>query len=278
MLYLILLFSFIIPSFGDISQCIDRIKNSTYTSILQNSASRPFELGLYDTCLNDENSHYLILYTAVPLLQLATGICVSNDCTLEDINGYIIPQVLFPIVPSFFNPNVTFALDPKQAEKSFDGGGIAILTIIGLFFALSLVAPIYKIMSGMSLKKQTQDSQKGLLQEDDMENNKEKVPSTSLPLQVFNAFSLEINFKKMFTLREGKLDFFNCLRALSLFYVIFGHEFMLRLNQISNSGIVTDLLKKPLFLLASGGFYAVDVFYYLSGFFMAFVLIEGDLK
>ena len=82
--------------------------------------------------------------------------------------------------------------------------------------------------------------------------------------------------KRLFTLRKGNLDFFNGMRALSLFYVIFGHEFSLRVSFNSNPSDIMDTLKEPIFLLAAGGFYAVDIFYYLAGFFLAFVLMDPE--
>lgn len=279
MISLVLLFlSLFSLSLADVINCLKYSNSSTgIQAILQNSAKRQFDLGLFDTCEKDPDFHFLVFNTNVPFAMLSTGLCVPTFCTAEDFNSVIIPYVLYPLAPTIFNPKMITAVDTKQLQKSFDGGSITIVTILALLVAVSLVAPIYKVFNGLIPKKEAQESQKNLLGLE-MEHVKEDSKKESLALSIFNAFSFELNFKKMFVLREGKLDFFNCLRALSLFYVVFGHEFLLRVNLISNPNDLQDYLKQPIFLLASGGFYAVDVFYYLSGFFMAFVLVEGDLR
>ena len=274
MIYFFLLLSHFLLVFCDPESCHNFFKNtSNLNSLLPSSAHRQFELGFYDKCTKDPQTHFLVLYTPNALLQLTTGICLPNFCTSFDMNAIVIPYDLYPIIP-FLNPTTTIAVDPKDYEASLGTGGIVVLVILSILAFMSLLGPIYTVFKGV--KKGFSEMQKPLLENGML--GKEERSEDNLCEAVITAFSLENNLKKVFTIREGKLDFFNCLRALSLFYVIFGHEFLLRVNQSMNPLEIVEFLKKPIFLLAAGGFYAVDVFYYLSGFFLAFVLIQGNLK
>ena len=240
--------------------------NPNFNSLLSNSAKRAFDMGLYDSCLKQPNFHYLAIYTYNPLMQLTTGVCMPAFCSADDINTLL---RLFSI-PGI-DPSTTVAIDPASLSYDFGGGSIAVSFILALLVAMVLIGPIYKTFR--NIFKSSLKNFEPLL--DDVQ---EERPQETLIEATLNAFSLELNVKKLFTIREGKLDFFNCLRALSLFYVIFGHEFILRFNQSINPADINDMLTKPLFLLIAGAFYAVDVFYYLSGFFLAFVLIQENSK
>ena len=265
-------------SLCDLAKCLDFFVNNTspgYNTLISNSGRHIFDLGLYDTCIQNENLTFLLLYTPIPMATQFTGICVPNFCDQSDFNGYIIPNVITPMLPVF-----VAAVDPNTLGSEFGAGSIAVIVILVLILVINLISPLWRVAAGFFKKSETVESENNSLLEKESNNNNNNNQTEkkgSLILEVLDAFALDLNLKKMFTLREGKLDFFNCLRALSLFYVIFGHEFLIRANQSQNISDLPNIMKEPIFLLAAGGFYAVDVFYYLSGFFLAFVLIEGNL-
>ena len=307
------LFSLIPSYFCNPASCSNFFLNtSNLRTVLSDSARRPFDLGLYDSCISSKDSQYFVLFSAALAVQMTTGLCVPNYCTVDDMNSVILPKILSPISP-FFNPAVVTTIDPKAIDNSLDSCGIAILAVLALLVFLSLSGSIYKIaieifhkkpekhdillkndeieeitekseestekkeahlkeilimLNGLEITEKTQE-----IPEKNLENTEE-----SLIKSLMNAFSLENNLSKVFTIKEGKLDFFNFLRALSLFYVVFGHEFLLRGNSSINPLEIQEFFKKPIFLLAAGGFYAVDVFYYLSGFFLAFVILQENSK
>lgn len=281
---LFLISNFLRVSLCDLTKCLDFFVNNTspgYNTLISNSGRHIFDLGLYDTCIQNENLTFMLLYIPLPIpirtISQFTGICVPNFCDQSDFNDDIIPHVITPMLPVFKS---AVAVDPKTLGSEFGAGSVAVIVILVLILSANLISPLFRVAAGFFKKRETVDSENNSLLEKESNNNNnhhQTEKKNSLIFEVLDAFALDLNLKKMFTLREGKLDFFNCLRALSLFYVIFGHEFLIRVNQSQNIGDLPNILKEGIFLLAAGGFYAVDVFYYLSGFFLAFVLIEGNL-
>lgn len=267
---LLFFFNVLHLSFADLTKCLNYFNNTSaaYSTLFSSSGKHLFDLGLYDTCIKNPNNTFIVLITPVFISSQLTGLCVPNFCTPSDFNEYILPQVINPILPAFAS-----AVDPQSHGQPIGAGSIAVLVILAIFLFISIIGPIFRIAKGFVKNDDVPQEQNALL-----ENNQHKEKKNGIMIDLLNAFSLDLNLKKIFTLRESKLDFFNCLRALSLLYVIFGHEFLLRINQTLNISDLSDIMKAPIFLLAAGGFYAVDVFYYLSGFFLAFVVIEGNLK
>jgi peptidoglycan/LPS O-acetylase OafA/YrhL len=61
-------------------------------------------------------------------------------------------------------------------------------------------------------------------------------------------------------------------------WVILGHTYLNSLGGIVNTLQVKDIFSHPFLLLIMAGLLAVDVFFYLGGFFMAFVFMREKSK
>jgi peptidoglycan/LPS O-acetylase OafA/YrhL len=61
-------------------------------------------------------------------------------------------------------------------------------------------------------------------------------------------------------------------------WVVIGHLFSVRLQNIINVMTVSQQLEVPHYLILLGGFYAVDVFFYIGGFLVAYSFLRNQMK
>lgn len=95
----------------------------------------------------------------------------------------------------------------------------------------------------------------------------------ALSLYSFNPFS---NLLKILTVKEGgdkTLAVLNGVRVLSMGWVIVGHGFVFApLGTVSNLATMSAIVENPTFGFVIGGIYAVDTFFWLSGFLTFYIL------
>ena len=116
----------------------------------------------------------------------------------------------------------------------------------------------------------------------------EPVREPSFLVKLLMCFSLYTNAKKLFVSRSSEkmgeretMDIFNGVRVMSMGWVVYGHVFLIRIayTVLSNPENVNDWLKDPKGIMIYGAFYAVDTFFWLSGFLMAyFFIMEYNTK
>ena len=112
------------------------------------------------------------------------------------------------------------------------------------------------------------------------EFNKES--STGWVLECFDPVA---NYNKIFSKTQRRnpnwdLEFFDIIRGFSTLIVIYGHEYFLRMASTTNLGYE---LKNGFFDSLTFGFlyfclYSVDIFFFLSGFFLSFSTIPKMLS
>jgi len=109
----------------------------------------------------------------------------------------------------------------------------------------------------------------------------QNLPPPPLFIKVLTCFDLAKNYKLLINTktRPGHDENLNVLfgiRSLAFAWVVFGHTCMLSLYA-KNIGHIMNLVESVWLLPLIGALYAVDVFFYLSGFFTGFILI-GKLQ
>lgn len=96
--------------------------------------------------------------------------------------------------------------------------------------------------------------------------------------KVFFSFSFMHNIEKMFSVSDRgdeNLKVINGIRVFSICWVIIGHSFMNVMGApITNIVTALSVTEKWYFALVPGGFFAVDVFFYLSGFLTFYLLTQ----
>ncbi|KAL4453984.1 hypothetical protein ABPG74_003867 [Tetrahymena malaccensis] len=92
-------------------------------------------------------------------------------------------------------------------------------------------------------------------------------------IKVLECWNLKDNLNKILSLNVSnkQLMAFNCIRVLSFCQVILGHEFFVRMQYLQNSQDFPFIQKQPFILFVFGCLYSVDVFFFLGGFFVAYV-------
>lgn len=83
----------------------------------------------------------------------------------------------------------------------------------------------------------------------------------------------------MFQIRSNNEDLlvFNGIRTLCFMQVILGHEFYLHINYMNNPLDIMIEQNKPFVLFAISCLYSVDVFFWLGGFFLSYVVADAKM-
>jgi len=93
--------------------------------------------------------------------------------------------------------------------------------------------------------------------------------------EYLKSFSLQQSMKAMEMKDGSDLNVFNGIRSLSMVWVVLGHAFLnTAVGGVKNLANLPDIIKKPFFLIIEAGFLSVDIFFFLGGFFLAFVFLR----
>ncbi len=93
-------------------------------------------------------------------------------------------------------------------------------------------------------------------------------------------FSLTENITKFLTVKPdkhdkaGNLKVFFGIRVLMIFWVCFGHTIMMLPNVATNLMQIAWFFKSKTLLFTEIAVYAVDIFFFMGGFFSGFVLVK----
>jgi peptidoglycan/LPS O-acetylase OafA/YrhL len=71
---------------------------------------------------------------------------------------------------------------------------------------------------------------------------------------------------------------FNGIRTLAMMWVVIGHVYLNSLAGNVNTPSAEDIFKKPFTLIIEAGLLSVDVFFFMGGFFLAFVFLREKNK
>mmetsp|Transcript_2685 Transcript_2685/g.3142 ORF Transcript_2685/g.3142 Transcript_2685/m.3142 type:complete len:565 (+) Transcript_2685:330-2024(+) len=159
-----------------------------------------------------------------------------------------------------FQLTVRFPYQAKSASLGWGGWStltlILIITILGVMGSLVEYTPI--------LNKPQSDP-----------NEKPDKRLNSLGLALFS-FSFKNNLSKLFEVSEKgdqDLRILNGIRVISICWVVLGHTFMISMGtRLTNIISALSTLDNWYFALVPGGFFAVDMFFYMSGFLTFYLL------
>jgi peptidoglycan/LPS O-acetylase OafA/YrhL len=176
-----------------------------------------------------------------------------------------------------------------------NAGAIVMLTFCATLVGISITGTVLDIMHQNKLdgyKRQANIPSSSLPMTSSVEDytrlpdsflrSVEPMREPSLIVKILMCFSLYTNLKKLFVSRSSEkvgeretLDIFNGVRVMSMGWVVLGHVFLQKVTYtaLTNPGDLEDWLTNPKGAMFYGAFFAVDTFFWLSGFLMAYFFI-----
>ena len=73
---------------------------------------------------------------------------------------------------------------------------------------------------------------------------------------------------------ESRLNVLNGVRALAMMWVVFGHEYSMILGEVKNILWMGGKFAAWPFLIVEAGLFAVDTFFFVGGFLVAYVFLR----
>ena len=227
-----------------------QFENITYKEIIKNSGSGLNDLGDYFGCKRNKDAEYYLMTLSAQnnaIFQVSLGFCYYKKCTENYFQNFTnkLSNQISKFIPINSNSLMFLFLNPEKeiekTKKSYGKKPKIILSIIIILLIFELLITLI--------------------------NPKNKF---------LKAFNLINNLKAIFTVKNPnklyeKLRVFDGIRFLSALYVLYGHVcFYPLMLGVKNNIEIIYASKKWYFAIVMSGFYAVDVFFYMSGFFFIF--------
>jgi peptidoglycan/LPS O-acetylase OafA/YrhL len=237
-------------------------KNVDDTALLRlaYSGKSPNDLGHFRGCRSLDNSRYFTIEQKAHRLGLLFGFCSPADCSKSDVEALLGSGM--ETTPIFEQNNISFIVH-DETSYSISTGGFIVLLFLTTSLTLSLIG---------SYVDYTADAK----QLPTAERAADPKPT------LLRCFSLYNNVKKLFTSRSADtssatagLEVLNGVRVLSICWVILGHCFAFRGGSpLVNVDGFPRIGKQVWTAIGYGGFYAVDSFFWLSGFLMCYLTYQ----
>lgn len=269
------------------------------------------DLGDYFACGDLEGAEYALIQIAAGMAQIGIGICGPQSCTIEEyyamLEGAMQPgsklaaghpllanqvkalqylsskyelgvsQERIPIMVSFPQRYI------HQHFTNLSAGAIVMVVFCSFLAFIVLLGTVLDYQA----KHSQRQAKKGLLDEDGTELSPSSPAPTIRPPsfleQLLICFSVYTNFPKLFASRSAEktgqadpMELLNGVRVMSMGWVILGHCYLYRLTYscIRNFNDILPLLEKAKTTVVYSGQFAVDSFFWMSGFLMAVLLLQ----
>ncbi|CAG9332897.1 unnamed protein product [Blepharisma stoltei] len=264
---------------------------SDYTKMFLYSGFMINDLGQYDPC-NDLSISKYTLIVLFPYPSMLIALCGPKVCTAEDYQQLLANHTFYQTISEkiqFHNPLIDLeqlkaaetalpVIFPKEYIddnfEDFSTGAILMITFICIVGVIGLYATSLEYYL-LSKKSKEIVAEKAEMIEPRAED------STLVKLVL--CFSLISNTKKLFVSRSqerlGKKDsmeLLNSVRVLSISWVLNGHVLLMLyyVTVISNADTYIKEVSKSQYIIPLAGEFAVDTFFWVSGFLVTYLLIH----
>jgi peptidoglycan/LPS O-acetylase OafA/YrhL len=244
------------------------------------------ELGDYDSCLKLGYSNYYIFnisLAASPMAGMRIGICYFKECDITYLNES--KSDLLALVKHYtgydIDPNFVSFSEPddniRQQRTDHLIGAIIVTSILVLIILLNITKCVVKYIVVVRPKKvEGPQSDESLIVKKSIGSSRSGVnPKKSFITKVLDYFDFIQNAKKVTEVKKSTpiinaLHVFDGVRVLSTCWVVHGHSFLF--SPMKNFMSILLYSREWYFCIIVSGFYAVDVFFYLSGFMFCYSL------
>ena len=228
-----------------INSAFDSSLPEEYSKMLLYSGITVNNLGNFDSCNNLESAKYILfLYNRTPLAVQA--FCGPKTCDIEDYYN-------FPLAIS--KPSNIIPVKEYQQEHygDYNSGAIIMMIFIVFIFMIGILSTYCDIYFEQAQKQN-------------------KI------IEFLLCFSIKNNWKNLAASRDPEnndFSFLDGVRALSILWIILGHvaNIYVGVAVLSNYDTALYLIKDFSYTFVISGFYAVDTFFWISGFLMAYFLL-----
>ena len=223
---------------------------SSYYKLIKYSGSGLNDLGDYYSCRSLSFSSYYIISLSLGAISQSLGVCVFRECTeayIERSLEHLHSLLNATLAPLPFNKTALAVINPESSLHSIRND---------FKLGSTISAGVLLLLVGVCCV------------------------STLLSIKALDAFNIKSNVTKIFTRAANCTDkvlrslrVFDGVRCFSSLWVLFGHSFVFPiLYGARNATEVPRLAKRISFSIITSAFYAVDVFFFISGFMLNYSL------
>ena len=230
--------------------------------------------GDYKGCLKLESAQYNTINLLIdPKLnaKMPNGLCYFKECDTSYINQALDNLKQIILVNTGYNLTVVSISNPKETNEKINSyyvpGFITMITITILLILIQVACAMYKYFA-KRIVKEVKNENYELIERASLNKPKQK---QFFIVKLLLCFDFQENATKVLSTKKATdvlkaLSVFDGVRVLSICYVIFGHVIIVGLSAFSNYQDLVPFFKSWKFCILTGGYYAVDVFFYMSGF------------
>lgn len=247
-----------VHTFASVSEsCFESYKNlvssnpTRLTKLIYYSGKDINDFGDQYSCEKLKNTKFFTLIAELELFTMGLGICCPNNCKANEIlkKSYNLTELImekYPASKKFLENSKLSVVDVKEYEaEKFDWPAIFTIVFLGILGFLVVFGTFYsKVFENES---------------------------------IFRCFSLTDNWKKLVVAPDNSsnaLSVFNGIRVLSMLLICLGHNYSYSFTGPTvNPARAFDIFKDFWPHLAFISFYMVDMFFVISGFLVAYLLI-----
>jgi len=233
-----------------------------------------FNYGDYKGCLKLESAEYntiLLIMDVKSKLAMPNGLCYFKECDTAYINQALdnLREIIF--VNTGYNFTSVSISNPKSnnetINKQYITGFVVVSIITILLILIQVACAMYKYFA-KRIVKEVKNENYELIERASLNKPKQK---QFFIVKLLLCFDFQENATKVLSTKKATdvlkaLSVFDGVRVLSICYVIFGHVIIVGLSAFSNYQDLVPFFKSWKFCILTGGYYAVDVFFYMSGF------------
>ena len=248
------------------------------------------DLGSYELCRNTQNTSYVSVFATPigvaksPYASFVIGICGPANCTASDYENTTVQDTLktilsltgsyIPFNVSDLLANVTLATADPNGYPPVNFSSVIAFLIVGIPILLTVVASFIRSSEESKNSKQQQrnDNSSSLHSDDEEKPKRKTIVSKIVDCWAIQDNAIQLFYPQRTAKHDSSLDIFNGIRFLSILWVILGHEYVFNISFIANYRDLQSISSNWFLNIVASGFFAVDAFFYLSGFFAAFVL------
>jgi peptidoglycan/LPS O-acetylase OafA/YrhL len=241
------------------------------------------ELGDYDSCMKLEGyRYYLLIVNPTPDFRTSQkiGFCYFKDCDINYMNNS--KQQIIDFIQQYIkfkiDPKLVTLVDPQQElgkqRETYFTGAIIVISILMLLVLVNIIFCFIKFANKKDKIKSATVYER-TASEKHLDGGNDKTEKDSKLYNALKIFDFIENAKKIIEIKKSNkvftyLHIFDGVRVLSMCWVIHGHSFAF--TPFKNMQNVFLLAKTWYLCIVMSGYFAVDVFFYMSGFMLCLSL------